>query len=456
MFDVGYLRDADVMYLYLYGSEPTVNVMDSVFVGAFARSIVTLVSGLYSTSLLRNEFSDIECRNDCFKLITQELMMSSNTISSISIREPNAIVVVNSDNPRLTENRFEDCSGYIMLELNAAPVSPGFENNVVVGNVTFFQYLVATTTAFETLEGGRYLLNANFWGTADFDILRAKTRDSAQVPSLASIEYSRIYIDESLGASIAAPPPSVFDEDAKTIGGTIFESLTVQVPVGLYYATSSIIVNNPDAELVFEAGVRIMFPPSATIHVREGTFQVLGTSVNPVVLASTSVFATEYGDPDIVESDQWGGLYFGPNVNSTTLLDAEYVDGSLLRHCQIINAGFGGVLSAAVEMESSTILMENVDIEDSGSRGVYVTGDSGFDMIMNDVQITGSLGFGLFTNNFKNVLSLGSLNITDSGATGAYLSYHGDVRVTSSTFVGNSDRQLYSRFGVGDLSVSDR
>jgi len=80
-----------------------------------------------------------------------------------------------------------------------------------------------------------FQLGANFWGTDDFSILRAKTRDSAHDASLVSIAYSRIFIDEELDASIASPPPgSIFDGATMTIGGTVFENLVIRVPAGKF------------------------------------------------------------------------------------------------------------------------------------------------------------------------------------------------------------------------------
>jgi len=231
---------------------------------------------------------------------------------------------------------------------------------------------------------------------------------------------------------------------------------TLSVSPGLYYATSSIIVNHPKAELVFEAGVRIMFRPSATIHVSQGTLQILGTGASPVVLAPTSLFSSEYGDPVVVDTNQWGGLYFGPDANSTTLLDTEYIDGSLMQHCRIVNAGYDSVLTAAVSMDGSTVLMDNVAVEGSGNDGVYVNGNSGSDMVLKDVTIVGSIRHGLYANYFSALLTLNSLNITGSGNRGAYLNGHGDVRLSESHFSQSGNALLYSNYGTGDLNVSSR
>jgi len=454
VIDFGYLSRGEAIYLYLWNSLSSVNMTDNMFVGAYAERIVNVRSA-QSFLMERNVISSSACRYDCFYLNSPELRVLSNAFRHLVMPESYSLIRVISVDPSLTGNTFEDCSGYNLLGLQSAPSNPGFEGNAVLGNISSLEYLVSTTTVFDDLPLGFYLLGANFWGTDDFGVLRTKTRDSVQDASLASIEFSRIYIDETLTTSIAAPPAgSILDETANTIGGTVFEGLVVQVPAGLYYATSSIIVNHPDAEVVFEAGVRIMFRPSASITVRQGTLKVLGTSTATVTFGPTSLFAEEYGDPSVVESDRWEGIWFGPETNSTALLETEYIDGSLLRHCQIVNAGYDGAV-ASVTMESSTVMMDSVLIEGSGSYGVYINQGSGMDMVGKNVAIVGSNSYGLYTNRLSALLTLNLLNITGSSSTGAYLNYHGDVRVVDSYFKGNGGN-FYSSYGKGDLNVTSR
>ena len=102
-----------------------------------------------------------------------------------------------------------------------------------------------------------------------------------------------------------------------------------------------IILFHREAQLVIDAGARIMFRPLSAIRVHQGTLQVLGDSGNPVEFTSTSTYLNEYdGNSSIANSTEWGGVWFGPDANSSVLVDTEYIEGSLLRHCRIVNAGF--------------------------------------------------------------------------------------------------------------------
>lgn len=122
-----------------------------------------------------------------------------------------------------------------------------------------------------------------------------------------------------------------------------------------------------------------------------------------------------------------------------------------------MNAGYDSVLTAAVFMDGSTVLMDNVAVEGSGRDGVYVNGNSGSDLVLKDVTIVGSLRHGLYADGFSALLTLDSLNITGSGNRGAYLNRHGDVRLSESHFSESSgDVLLYSYYGTGDLNVSSR
>jgi len=159
IIDFGYLRNADVVYLYLWGSDASVNMTDNVFVGAYTRSIINVVDS-DSVSMERNAFTSGGCGVNCLDLNSPELFIRSNTMREVSVQEPYSLFHVNSANPSLTGNRFEDCFGFAVLGIASAPADPGFFQNSVVGNVSAIEFLVQTTTAFDDLASGFYLVSA--------------------------------------------------------------------------------------------------------------------------------------------------------------------------------------------------------------------------------------------------------------------------------------------------------
>jgi hypothetical protein len=205
-----------------------------------------------------------------------------------------------------------------------------------------------------------------------------------------------------------------------------------------------------------EAGVRIMFRPKATIHVRQGTLQIMGTEVNKVVLAPVSRFLSEYSAASNVHnSSEWGGVWFGPDSTSSELLDTNFIAGSIIRNCEIVNAGFGGS-SAAIEMQSAAVSLDHVRIEGSGKNGVDVSGFSDSDLSLKHVDIVGANLHGLTTSRFGGMLTVEYASIRQAGSYGLYLSNHGDVRISESVFSGNGNDQIYSNYGKGYLNMTSR
>ena len=261
----------------------------------------------------------------------------------------------------------------------------------------------------------------------------------------------------SSGIHIAAPPSgSLVNDVERTVAGTVFDAQTIRIPAGLYFATRPIILFRPEAQLVIDAGARIMFRPLSAIRVHQGTLQVLGTLGNPVEFTSTSTYLNEYdGNSSIANSTEWGGVWFGPDANSSVLVDTEYIEGSLLRHCRIVNAGFD-VFEASIEMEETTVLLDHVHVLGSGQHGLSLKQSSASDMVLRHVYIDRSNGDGILSSNSNGPLLLNNVNITRSAQSGADLRSHRDVRITDCQFSSNGDTQVYSNFGSGELTISSR
>lgn len=480
--EVGNLRNADILQYYGPFSGASLVVENTVFVG-----IVGVVSRIiYATSardatLFNNTFSDIETINDavyvygsgdvvvdgnsfrdaicgrnCVNLPSQNALVQNNSFVNAEVKNLNSLLrTTRANNPRILTNRFEECKGNNLFSFDDASIV-GFEDNAVV-NITQLDTLVATTTPYSQVEGGVYVFGTNYWGTVDFALLRAKTADSSEDASVATILYPRIYIDEKLGASIASPPPGAIVNLAdNTLGGSILDGSIVRIPSGLFLALSPIILNHPQAELILEAGARIMFVESATIDVRQGTLKALGTQESPVELVSTDVYLEEYASSIPIESSaRWGGIRFGTDTVSSSFLDTQYVDGSIIQHCRIQNAGYSP-LRAAVMLDTTSVLLEHVDIDSSGGDGVYISGTTSAtdDLVLRSVVVTNADDSGLALSNAFNSLVLSDVNITGSGYRGVWLQSHGNVRITDSHFSSNNGEQIASASGRGYLNVS--
>ena len=206
-----------------------------------------------------------------------------------------------------------------------------------------------------------------------------------------------------------------------------------------------------------------MFSSLGSIRVSQGVLKVLGTVDKPVILASTNVFLGQYGEyqqSSTANTSAWGGLWLRPQSTTTVVLGAEYISGSVVRHCIIQNAGHASSFSAAVYMDGTTIMLDGVQVLGSGSKGVSIDSSTG-SLLVKNTSIRNSADVGLYLTRTEALIALQNVSVTDSGRQGLFMSNCADVRIGGSSFTGNyksssSGSQLYTSYCSGFLNITSR
>ena len=419
------------------------------------------VSDVQSVGFVSNAWVGVQCAYNCLQLqVYESLLFMDNTLFGMASRNPYSVFDFSSPDPKVMINHFENCTGHKLVNFGGTPPLVNFTNNVILNSK--LEFLMSTKDSHYSVVGGQYIIGPNYWGTTDFKILHSKTHDGTRDTALALIYYSSIFADDN--CSIVVLPPSsssILDTTAMTIGGAVIDDITVVVPAGLYYAPISIIVQHPNATVVFEAGVRIIFHFSASIVVRQGELKVLGTAQEQVYLTSTNQFVEEYGDPSsIANTSRWRGLWFLPEANDVVTDASEYIDGPILMHCIIKNAGYDSPGRASVYFDGTSIMLDGVQILNSGYRGVYAHNlDS--TLVIKSTLIQKSLQIGLHLKRNNKLTELKDVTVKESTRQGLYIYDCADIRISGSHFsenhVQNSNgHQVYSRYGHGHLNISSR
>ncbi len=119
---------------------------------------------------------------------------------------------------------------------------------------------------------------------------------------------------------------------------------------GADYISGNLEVN---AELIIEAGVKILFEEGAVVHIGEGgSISINGTLDIPVVFSS-------------INNKPWSGLIFNTNTKST------------FSHFQLKNASYGDNENAAITLlGSSALTLNNSSIVDGKERAAMSVRDS--------------------------------------------------------------------------------
>jgi hypothetical protein len=250
---------------------------------------------------------------------------------------------------------------------------------------------------------------------------------------------------------IILSPPSVpiLDLENMRLDGMLSSGETVVVPRGLYYAASSIILGHPEAQLILEPGVRLMFAEYASIRVDRGILKVLGEMDDPVLLAPTQNLTVEYGKLDIENSTVFDGIYFGPNSIGTIFGEGnQYIDGSILRHC-FVKFGASVTNSASLYLDQVSVMLEKVTIMGDWSRTaygvcVYAPVDA---LVFTGVCIQNAGYDGLYISYAYGGIFLSDIDIRGCLYNGLTIHFYGSADVRGSTFDGNGGDQVYSVSG---------
>ena len=284
--------------------------------------------------------------------------------------------------------------------------------------------------------------------------VRAVSSSSSSSSMLARVLKLIVLVTAAFGLAAGQKDAFALDLGAKTIGGTLNGDQSVVVPPGLYYAESSIVLDGESTTtLVLQAGTRIMFAPTASFEVKSGVLTIQGTAAEPVELLSTDQAADEYGDETIDSSDNWGGLVFR-SLNQPTYLNVndEYVSGSKVVHCKIVN---GGTTSrAAIYMDSTSVLLQNVDVISAKGIGVHAY-DPILDVLFKDVTVSKAGSDGVYVQSATIGFKAVGMNITESGRYGLYMYSHVKTIISDSYFARNRNNQIYTRYGQGSFNLTE-
>lgn len=353
------------------------------------------------------------------------------------------------------ENKLIDLQGSAAIKLGSNVGHLNLTRNALI-NVTA-QFYIQTVQQYDYSTNRIIRIGPNFWSTVSFYELNKDTYDSTYNAALVTIEFESIFIDSAMTQTILSPPSlAILDLENMTLGGTLSDGATVVVPRGLYYASGSIILRHPEAQLVLGPGVRIIFAEYASIRVDRGVLKVLGDMDDPVVLSPTQNFTSYFGNSPIEYSTVFDGLYFGPNSNGTVLGEGnKYIDGSILRHCTI---NFGGYHSnsASIYLDQVSVMLEKVTILGDWSRAVY--GVYAYylqdPLLFNEVSVKSAGYDGLYIMYAHGGITLSHIDIQGCRNNGITIFYSGSTYVHGSTFDGNGGVQVYVYSGMRSLNVS--
>lgn len=264
--------------------------------------------------------------------------------------------------------------------------------------------------------------------------------------ALVTVEFASLYIDAGMTQTIHPPPSqAILDLDKMTLAGTLSQGVTVVVPSGLFHAAGSIILRHPDAQLVFQPGVRIMFAKHATIRVDYGVLKVLGEVHNPVILAPTQNFTSEYGNDEIENTTVFDGIYFGPNSNGTeTGQGNQYISGSILSHCEI---HFGGYFKSdkSVYINSVSVMMNDVLIWGDWSRyvdGIYIQYPSSV-VLLDGVVVRNAGSYGVYIYSAHDGATLSNVQVHGCRHDGVHIENSGSTVIAHSVFRDSGGDQVY-------------
>lgn len=342
-----------------------------------------------------------------------------------------------------------------LVELSSVSMS----DNVYL-HPDYLDYHVRCYTSYEDAPDGVLSIGLNYWGTADFEVLNTKLYDSHDDAGLATLLYSMIYTDAEMASFSVRPPVQCHDVSDMTAGCTVTEAGNYIIPRGLYYSKEPIVLRHEDAQLVIEAGTKIMFAEGSSLQVDKGILKIVGAENDTVQLASTSQLLNEYGVmvPPILETETWAGVSFGPLAVPANFSEAGvFAGGSMLQHCLIVGAGLAA--------DESSVFLDHVSIEDSPGAGLHFH-DTQDTVQLQSVEVKRAASYGIQFDSPSSRVILDDVTVRDCTALnrrGLYIQSKGgdgDVSISNSAFYDNAGGQAYinynDRLGTGNVIVSSR
>jgi hypothetical protein len=377
-----------------------------------------------------NTVTNVKAQSNIWKIsggLNSTILFSNNTLDTCQMtlnQASSSGVSFNAPMIEMMGNKFMHVQGYTVIGIGNNLKNLNLTRNLIA-NATV-EFYIKTRLLYTDIADGIVRIGPNYWSTSSFEVLEKKTYDSTYDADLATIKFDSIFVDPEMMQTIPSPPTeSVLDLVKMTLSGIISEDIVVTVPRGLYYSPGSIILQHPKAQLVLEAGTRIMFAEHSSIRVNQGVLKVLGEENNHVLLAPTSELAPEFGDSSIVSTPYFDGISFGAYSNGTILGgESTYVDGSILRHC---NVKLGGYFrrSSSVSMDQVSVMLDHVVVEGEWGRsvtGVYFRNPK-HPVVLRHVSVRNSGGIGIQIYNIQNTTQIEDVDVHNSRGNGIKVDY---------------------------------
>ena len=429
-------------FVYIYQGGGTVIFEDNNLLGG---GVVNDAINIYSDCVVLdgNVMSNLTSQGKLWVIHgTSNMTATNNTIKHATVQY--SVYEIDGSWIYFRDNKIISVEGNTAIEIGSDVDQLELTHNALI-DVTV-EFYIKTNQLYHYSTNGITRIGPNFWSTTSFHELHRGTYDSTYDAALVTIEFESLFSDSEMTQIILSPPSvPILDLENMRLDGILSTGETVVVPRGLYYAVSSIILRHPEAQLILEPGVRIMFAEYASIRVESGILKVLGEVDDPVLLVPTQNLTIEYGKIDIENSTVFDGVYFGPSSIGTIFGEGnQYIDGSILRHCYL---KFGGYFqsSASIYLDQVSVMLEHVTVLGDWSQsvsGVYVYFPSDL-VVLIGVSIQNAGYDGLYISYAYGGISLSDIDISGCQYNGLTIHFYGSSDIRGSTFDGNGGDQVY-------------
>jgi hypothetical protein len=433
-------------FVYIYQGGGTVIFEDNNLLGG---GVVNDAINIYGDCVVLdgNEMSNVTSQGKLWVIHgTSNMTAINNTITDATAQY--SVYEIDGSWIYFSGNKMVSVEGHTAIEIGSDVDQLELTRNALI-DVTV-EFYIKTNQLYDYSTDGIIRIGPNFWSTTSFHELHRGTYDSTYYAALVTLEFESIFSDSEMTQIILSPPSvPILDLENMRLDGMLSSGETVVVPRGLYYAASSIILSHPEAQLILEPGVRLMFAEYASIRVDRGILKVLGEMDDPVLLAPTQNLTVEYGKLDIENSTVFDGIYFGPNSIGTIFGEGnQYIDGSILRHCYV-KFGASVTNSASLYLDQVSVMLEKVTIMGDWSRTaygvcVYAPVDA---LVFTGVCIQNAGYDGLYISYAYGGIFLSDIDIRGCLYNGLTIHFYGSAYVRGSTFDGNGGDQVYSVSG---------
>lgn len=178
--------------------------------------------------------------------------------------------------------------------------------------------------------------------------------------ALLAIAALSLLLPTSSSANLLQGPPAA-PLGATTVGGIISTNTTWTLAGSPYIVTSNVRVNS-GVILTIEPGVEVRFDAGKVLQI-DGTLIAQGTNSQRIT------FTANQNQPT---AGAWQYINFtSTSVSAAFDSNGNYVNGSILRYCNVLYGG-GGV-PGAVHIQNTSPFIDRCQIRDGEGAGIYAT-----------------------------------------------------------------------------------